>query len=428
VAVRSIEITGLHVDDVRFPTSETLAGSDAMNVEPDYSCAYITLTTSTGATGNGLAFTLGRGTELVAAAIETLRHLVVGATLDRVFDDMAGWWRSLVHDGQMRWLGPEKGVTHLAVAAVVNAVWDLRAKVDGLPLWLLLCEMPPEQLVSTIDFRYIDDLMTPAAAVELLQRQRSHHGERVDELTAVGGYPAYTTSVGWLGYDDATIEHLTREAVADGWSHVKMKVGGDPDRDLARAKLIRSIIGPERSLMMDANQKWGVDEAIERMGPLAEVAPRWIEEPTHPDDVVGHATIARAIAPIAVATGEAAANRVIFKQLLQLDAIEYVQIDSCRLAGVNEVVAVLLMAASVGKKVCPHAGGVGLCEHVQHLAVFDHVALAGDLTDRTLEYVDHLHEHFVDPCLVRNGRYVVPERPGYSIEMRPESIARFRHV
>jgi L-fuconate dehydratase len=418
-----MKIVNLTIHDVRFPTSRTLAGSDAMHTSPDYSAAYVVLDTDDGLSGHGLTFTNGRGTEVVVCGIRALAPLVVGRSLDGITGDMRAFWRSLVSDDQLRWLGPEKGVMHLATAAVVNAVWDLWAKSVGMPVWQLLVSLSPEELVGTIDFRYIADALTPEEAVELLRAAQPGRDERIGTLTRTG-YPAYTTSAGWLGYEDAQVEELTRAAVADGFRHVKMKVGQDTAADLRRAKVIRSALG-DATLMMDANQVWGVDEALTAMRELGELDPWWIEEPTSPDDVLGHARIREAVAPIAVATGEHVQNRVIFKQLLQARAIDICQIDACRLGGVNEVLAVILMAAKFGVPVCPHAGGVGLCEYVQHLAVFDYVAVSGSLEGRVVEWVDHLHEHFVHPASVSNGRYLVPRAPGYSIEMHASSLAEY---
>jgi L-fuconate dehydratase len=414
-------ITDVVALDVRFPTSQDLSGSDAMNEAPDYSAAYVILKTDAGLEGHGLTFTIGRGNELCVAAIRSLGHLVVGETLESFAQDMGAFWRRVTGDSQLRWVGPEKGVIHLATAAIVNAVWDLYAKAEGKPLWKLLSDMSPEDLVSCVDFRYITDAITPDEALEILRRNETTKPEREREMLE-HGYPAYTTSAGWLGYPDEKIRRLSREAVAEGWGHVKIKVGRDLDDDARRAAIIREEIGPDRKLMMDANQVWDVDEAIRNMERLAEFDPWWIEEPTSPDDVLGHARIARAVAPIGVATGEHGMNRVLFKQLMQADAISFCQIDSCRLGGVNEVIAVLLLAAKFGVPVCPHAGGVGLCEYVQHLSIFDYVCVSASLEDRVLEYVDHLHEHFLDPVRIRDGRYVPPERPGYSIEMYPESL------
>jgi L-fuconate dehydratase len=420
-------ITALDVLDVRFPTSRSLDGSDAMNPDPDYSAAYVIVRTDAddGLEGHGLTFTIGRGTEVVVAGVDALRPLVLGRTIDTLFADMGAFWRELVGDSQLRWIGPEKGVIHLATAAVVNAVWDLFAKTAGKPLWKLLVDMTPEQLVALIDFRYISDALPPERALERLRALSPQRAEREAELRR-DGYPAYTTSVGWLGYPDDKIRRLCREALAEGWTAFKLKVGADVEDDRRRARIVREEIGPDRLMAVDANQRWGVDEAIRWMAQLAEFDPYWIEEPTSPDDILGHATIARAVAPIRVATGEHVHNRVMFKQLLQAEAISVCQIDSCRLGGVNEVLAVLLMAAEFGVPVCPHAGGVGLCELVQHLSIVDYVCVSGSLDGRMIEYVDHLHEHFLDPVVIRDARYVVPSMPGYSAEMRPESLARYR--
>jgi L-fuconate dehydratase len=421
----TITITEIETHDVRFPTSRTLDGSDAVNVDPDYSAAYVILRTdSPGLEGHGLTFTNGRGNDVACAAIEALGPRVKGRTLESIAADMAGFWYSIAGDTQLRWLGPEKGVIHLATGALVNAVWDLYAKAEGKPLWKLLVDMTPEQIISVIPFRYITDALTPAEGVEILRPLVSTKAQRETEMRAQG-YPAYTTSAGWLGYSDEKIRHLVREGIAKGWTHFKMKVGANLDDDIRRAQLIRDEIGPDRTLMMDANQVWDVVQAIEWMKELARFQPLWIEEPTSPDDVLGHAAIARAVAPIGVATGEACHNRVMFKQFLQAKALDFCQVDSCRLGGVNEVLAVLLMAAKFGVPVCPHAGGVGLCEYVQHLSIFDYIAVSGSLENRRVEFVDHLHEHFVYPVEIREGNYVAPLAPGYSIEMKPESIKEY---
>ena len=419
-------IIGVEAYDVRFPTSRTFAGSDAMHSAPDYSAAYVILRTDArdGLEGHGLTFTIGRGTEVCIAAVNALAPIVVGSTLESIVADMRGFYRAITGDHQLRWLGPEKGVIHLAAAAVLNAVWDLYAKVEGKPLWKLLVDMSPEQLVACIDFRYISDAITPDEALAILRRLSSRRGEREAEMLKFG-FPAYTTSVGWLGYSDEKLRALCQEAVAGGWSHVKMKVGQSLEDDRRRAAIVREVIGRQRKLMMDANQVWNVGEAVSNLRSLAEFDPYWIEEPTSPDDVLGHATIARAIAPIQVATGEHCQNRVVFKQLFQAKAIGFCQLDCCRLGGMNEVLAVLLMAAKFGIPVCPHAGGVGLCEYEQHVSLFDYIAVSGSLENRVLEYVEHLHEHFVDPVIIRNGRYVAPQRPGWSITMRPESLREF---
>jgi L-fuconate dehydratase len=419
-----VRITRAVTRDVRFPTSRQLDGSDAMNPDPDYSAAYVVLETDRGLCGHGLTFTIGRGTEVCVAAVEALAHHVVGRTLEELTADLAGFWRGLVHDTHLRWLGPEKGVVHLAAAALVNGVWDLYARAEGKPLWKLLADMTPEQLVACVDFRYIDDALSPRRAVELLEDRRAGRAAREAELLR-DGFPAYTTSVGWLGYPEELLPERAREALAQGFTDVKMKVGGDLEGDLRRARVLRETLGPGPRLMLDANQAWGVSQAIAAMAVLSEVDPWWIEEPTSPDDVLGHRRIRDAVGPVRVATGEHAANRVVFKQLMQLNAIDVCQVDPCRLAGVNEVLAVLLMAADRGVAVCPHAGGVGLCEYAQHLSVFDYVAVGASLDGRVCEYVDHLHEHFVNPCRVERGRYLVPLAPGCSIEMRPESLDEF---
>ena len=421
-----MKIRGLTALDVRFPTSQSLDGSDAMHTSPDYSAAYVILHTDAGEdlSGHGLTFTCGRGNEVCVAAIRALEPLVVGRSLEGITGDFRSFWRSLVSDGQLRWIGPEKGAMHMAVGAVVNAVWDLWAKSRGVPLWRLLLDLGPEELVAAIDFRYIDDVLAPEEAVDLLRGRAPGREARELELLEVG-YPAYTTSAGWLGYDDEKVAALVHEAIADGFRHVKMKVGQDLEADSRRAALIRDVLGADRVLMMDANQVWGVDEAIAWMGVLSQFDPWWIEEPTSPDDVLGHARIRQAVRPVRIAAGEVVQNRVIFKQLFQAEAIDVCQIDACRVGGVNEVLAVMLMAAKYGVPVCPHAGGVGLCEYVQHLAMFDYISVSGSLENRVVEWVDHLHEHFADPAVVTDGRYLAPTAPGYSIEMLPESLARY---
>jgi L-fuconate dehydratase len=418
-------ITGLETADVRFPTSQQLDGSDAMNPDPDYSAAYAILRTDGGEEGHGFTFTIGRGTEVVVAAVEAFRPLVVGLDVESVLADTAGFWRRLAGDSQLRWLGPEKGVVHLATAAVVNAVWDLYAKREGKPLWKLLADMTPEQIVSLVDFRHLTDALTPDEALALLRERMPGRAERERELLA-GGLPAYTTSAGWLGYSDAKLRRLVAESLAGGFTHVKLKVGAELEADVRRCEIAREAMGPDPTLMIDANQVWDVGTAIGWVERLAPYDIAWIEEPTSPDDVLGHAAIARAVAPIAVATGEHCHNRVMFKQFLQAGGMGVCQIDACRLGGVNEVVAVLLLAAKFGVPVCPHAGGVGLCELVQHLSAFDYVAVGGSLEGRVVEYVDHLHEHFVDPCVVEGGRYRAPSAPGYSSQMKASSLARWR--
>jgi len=421
----AITITTVEALDIRFPTSRQQIGSDAMNTDPDYSAAYCILRTDTGVEGHGLTFTIGRGNELCVAAIRALTPLVIGKTLPSCTENMGAFWRMMTGDSQLRWVGPEKGVIHLATAAIVNAVWDLWAKVEGKPVWKLLCDMTPEQLVSCIDFRYISDVLTPRDALNILRRNSSARAAREAEMQS-RGYPAYTTSAGWLGFTDTQLRELCREAIAEGWTHFKIKVGADAQDDIRRCSVIREEIGA-RQLMMDANQRCDVDEAITQMKTLSRFDPWWIEEPTSPDDVLGHAAIRKAIAPIRVATGEHCQNRVMFKQFFQAEAIDVCQIDSCRLGGVNEILAVLLMAAKFRIPVCPHAGGVGLCEYVQHLSIFDYICVSGSLEGRLLEYVDHLHEHFLDPVRMQDGRYMPPSRPGYSIEMERESIDIYRY-
>ena len=418
-----MRITDITVRDIRFPTSLQQDGSDALNLG-DYSATYVVLDTGTGLAGHGLTFTNGRGNEVVVAAVHALKQHVLGRSVDDIVTDMRSLYRDLTVDKQLRWLGPEKGILHMATGALLNAVWDLWARREGKPMWKHLVDLSPEQLVSTIDFSYITDVLTPQEAVAMLHARRAGLAAREAEMRAEG-YPAYTTSTGWLGYPDEKVRRLCREAIAQGWNAFKMKVGLNLHDNMRRAAIMREEIGPDRKLMMDANQCWDVDEAITQMTALARFDPWWIEEPTSPDDVLGHARIAREIAPIAVATGEVCQNRVMFKQLLQADAIRYVQVDSCRMGGVNEALAVILMANKFQKPVCPHAGGVGLCEYVQHLSIFDYIAVSGSLTDRVCEYVDHLHEHFVEPCVTTQARYLTPLRPGYSIEMKPTSLADY---
>lgn len=420
------KITGLRILDARFPTSLSLDGSDAMNPDPDYSAAYVILETDRGdgCEGHGLTFTIGRGNEIIAVAIEALRPLVVGQDIAAFTATPGAFWRHLTGDSQLRWIGPEKGAIHLATAAVVNALWDLWARLEGKPLWKLLSDLSPAQIVESVDWRYLTDALTPAAAQDMLERLAPTRSVREAAMRR-DGYPAYTTSAGWLGYSDEKIRRLCREALADGFTHFKIKVGANQADDIRRAAIVREEIGPDRTFMIDANQRWDVGPAVEWTKALAFARPLWIEEPTSPDDVLGHAAIARALEPlgIGVATGEHCANRIIFKQLLQARAISYCQIDSCRLGGVNEVIAVLLLAAKFGVAVCPHAGGVGLCEYVQHESLFDYICVSGSLEGRIIEYVDHLHEHFQNPCVVRRGRYCVPDAPGASIAMKPDALA-----
>lgn len=420
-----ITITEVVTNDVRFPTSDTLDGSDAMNQDPDYSAAYVILKTDDPRfEGHGLTFTIGRGNELCVAAINSLSHLIIGKTLESFTENMGEFWKMVTGDSQLRWLGPEKGVIHLATGAIVNAVWDLYAKVEEKPLWKLIADMSSEEFVRCVDFTYITDAITPGEALELLKSNEAGKQERIDNLLE-NGYPAYTTSAGWLGYSDEKMRKLCQEAKAEGFKHMKIKVGSDLEDDMRRSQIIREEIGDDIQLMMDANQKWDVNEAIENMASLKKFNPFWIEEPTSPDDILGHAKIARAVAPIKVATGEHCQNRVMFKQLIMADALQICQIDSCRVGGVNEIMAILLMAAKYNVPVCPHAGGVGLCEYVQHLSMIDYISVSATMEGRIIEYVDHLHEHFLDPVIIKNGAYMPPQRPGYSVEMKPASLREY---
>jgi len=415
------EITALRTADVRFSTSALLDGSDAMNPDPDYSAAYVELLTSDGPTGCGFAFTIGRGNDVQVAAIEALAPFVVGRDVEQIVADLGSFSRALVYDSQLRWLGPEKGIIHMAIGAVVNAAWDLAAKRAGLPLWRFLAEMSPEQLVSLLDFRYLSDAITPDEALDLLRRGAVGKAERIAELVS-HGYPAYTTTPGWLGYSDEKLARLCREAVEQGFSQIKLKVGGDLDDDIRRLRIARETVGPDVAIAIDANQRWDVSEAIEWVNRLASFELAWIEEPTSPDDVLGHAAIARGVAPIPVATGEHMAGRIMAKQFLQAEALDVLQIDATRVAGVNENIMMLLLAAKFGVRVCPHAGGVGLCEVVQHLAMFDFAAVSATTEGRVIEFVDHLHEHFVEPARIRDGRYVAPVLPGSGAQMHEDSI------
>jgi L-fuconate dehydratase len=419
-------IAAVQTYDLRFPTSRHLDGSDAMHPAPDYSAAYVVLRTSFGDEGYGLAFTVGRGNEVQIAAIQAMAPLVVGLPVDDILADLGGFTGRLANDSALRWLGPAKGIIHMAAAAVVNAAWDLAARRAGKPLWRLLADLSPEQVVSLVDFRYLRDALSPEEAVELLRRARAGRAEREHRLLAAG-YPGYTSTPGWLGYDDAKLVRLCREAVADGFRLIKLKVGADLDHDVRRMRLAREAVGPGVSIAVDANQAWGVQETIRWMRTLAPFAPYWIEEPTSPDDVLGHAAIRAAVRPIKVATGEHVQNAVMFKQLLQAQAVDIVQIDACRVAGVTENVAILLLAAKFGVPVCPHAGGVGLCEMVQHLSMFDYLAVSASWNGRVIEYVDHLHEHFEAPVDVRNGRYRAPLQPGGGGRILPASVTAYRY-
>ncbi len=424
----SARITAVDTFDIRFPTSRELDGSDAMNPDPDYSAAYVVLRTDAGdgLEGHGFTFTIGRGNDVQVAAIDALRSHLVGRSVAELRADPASLSRDLIGDSQLRWLGPEKGVMHMAIGAVVNAVWDLAAKYEGVPLWRLLARAEPEWLVSQVDFRYIADALTPEEALALLREGRTGLAER-EAVMLERGYPGYTTSPGWLGYSDDKLTRLAKQAVADGFTQIKLKVGADVQDDVRRLRTARAAVGDGIRIAIDANQRWNVDEAIEWTNALAEFDPYWIEEPTSPDDVLGHATVRQAVAPVKVATGEHVQNRVVFKQLLQAGALDVLQIDAARVGGVNENLAILLLAAKFGVPVCPHAGGVGLCELVQHLSMFDYLALSGTTENRVIEYVDHLHQHFVDPVVMRAGHYTAPLAPGFSATMREESIAEYRY-
>ncbi|WP_027943811.1 L-fuconate dehydratase [Amycolatopsis taiwanensis] len=421
-------IVALETHDVRFPTSQTLDGSDAMNPDPDYSAAYVRVLTDAGdgLEGHGFVFTIGRGNDVQVAALDALQGHIVGRDVEKTLADLGGLWRDLVHDSQLRWLGPEKGIMHMAIGAVVTALWDLRAKREGRPLWQVLASLSPEEIVDLVDFRYLTDALTREEALEILRRAQAGRAER-EALLLREGYPAYTTTPGWLGYDDEKLARLCREAVADGFGQIKLKVGANLDDDRRRLAIARKVCGPDVRIAVDANQRWDVADAIRWMDALRSFDIAWIEEPTSPDDVLGHAAIAKAVAPIPVATGEHVANRVLFKQFLQADALSVLQLDATRVAGINENIAILLLAAKFGVPVCPHAGGVGLCEAVQHLAMFDYVAVSGTISGRVIEFVDHLHEHFVTPVDVHDGRYFPPKSPGAGTEMLRTSIVEYAH-
>ncbi len=419
-------ITSVTVRDIRTPTSRTQAGSDAMHTDPDYSAAYVVLGTdnSDGLKGHGLTFTLGRGTEVCVTAANSLAPLVKGLTIENIAADMRGFWRRLTGESQLRWIGPEKGAIHLATAAIVNAAWDLWAKAKRKPVWKLVADMTPEEIIACIDFRYITDALDEDEALAILRRQAPTRAQREAAMIA-NGFPAYITSAGWMGYSDDRVRELCREGIAAGWTRFKIKVGRNSEENVHRCAVMREEIGDGSVLMLDANQTWDVDEAIAYMQPLKQFNPLWIEEPTSPDDILGHATIRSAVDPIGVATGEHCQNRVIFKQLMQAEAIDFCQVDACRLGGLNEVLAVLLLAAKFGIPVCPHAGGIGLCEYVQHISLIDYICIGASLENRAIEFADHLHEHFVNPVVMRNGRYIPPTAPGYSVEMLPASLDRF---
>lgn len=422
----SNRIIRLDATDLRFPTSETLDGSDAKNKAPDYSAAYVEMETASGLIGNGLIFTIGRGNDLCCQAIQSMRHLVLGRDFDEIRADIGGFYKGLRSDSQLQWLGPQKGVIHMASGAIVNTVWDMLARQAGKPLWRLLADMPAEQFVDCLDLEHVSDVLTRQEALDIVTGNQAGKPARIDALHA-SGFPAYTTSAGWLGYSDEKLARLCREALAAGFRHIKIKVGEALSDDLRRCRIVRDIIGPQGILMLDANQVWEVDQAIESMRALQAFSPWFIEEPTHPDDVLGHRKIRQSLHGVKVATGEQCQNRILFKQLIESDAIDIVQIDACRMGGLNEILTVCLLAAKYGKPVCPHAGGVGLCEYVQHISMIDYVQISADIGERVIEFVDHLHEHFEAPCEVVNGAYRPPSAPGFSIRMRPETLAAFRY-
>lgn len=417
-------ITDLETFDLRFPTSDSLDGSDAMNPDPDYSAAYVILKTDSEHEGHGLTFTIGRGNDICVAAISAMKHLLVGIELDWIREDMGRFWRHITGDSQLRWIGPDKGAMHLATGAVVNAVWDLWAKEAKKPVWQLVAEMTSEEIVKLIDFRYLTDAITPDEAMDILIRNEDKKTERIEKLKAEG-YPCYTTSAGWLGYSDEKMRRLCKEAKDAGFTHTKFKVGRSLDDDIRRLSIAREVLGDDINIMIDANQVWEVGQAIDWVQKLAFAKPFFIEEPTSPDDVMGHKTIREEIAPIKVATGEMCQNRIIFKQFIKEGAIDIVQIDSCRMGGLNEVLAVMLMAAKYKLPVWPHAGGVGLCEYVQHMSMIDYIAISGEKDSRRIEFIDHLHEHFIDPCIVKNGSYIAPSNPGFSIQMKQQTLEDF---
>ncbi|MEZ6062642.1 MAG: enolase C-terminal domain-like protein [Planctomycetaceae bacterium] len=421
----SVTITGFETFDLRFPTSEQLDGSDAMNPDPDYSAAYVVLRTdSAELSGHGMTFTIGRGNELCVAAIESLAALLIGTPVESQMKTPAALYRRLTGDSQFRWVGPEKGIIHLAASALLNAVWDLWARLQQKPVWRLVCDMTPEEIVHCIDFRYLTDALTPNQATELLQRQHSTKRERMEFLLSEG-YPSYTTSAGWLGYSDEALKEKCRDLKHRGWSHFKIKVGRDLADDVRRCRLLRQEMGEDAFMMIDANQVWDVPQAIEWISRLAEFRPWFVEEPTSPDDILGHAAIAKAIAPIRVATGEMCHNRIMFKQFLQSGGMQVCQLDSCRLGGISEILAVMLLAEKFRVPVCPHAGGVGLCEYVQHLCMIDYVCVSGSTDGRVAEYSDHLHEHVRHPVTMKNGRYLPPGDVGYSVEFLDSTLDRY---
>ncbi|MEJ7592295.1 MAG: enolase C-terminal domain-like protein [Planctomycetaceae bacterium] len=419
------KITAFETFDIRFPTSQQLDGSDAMNPDPDYSAAYVVLRTDAAdRCGYGMTFTIGRGNEICVAAIRSLATLLIGQTVESLMAEPVTLYRKLTGDSQLRWVGPEKGVIHLAAAAVINAVWDLWARILSKPVWQVICDMSPAQFVASVDFRYLSDALTPNQAVELLDRHTATRAQRIEELKGIG-YPSYTTSAGWLGYSDEALKQKCADLKARGWSHFKIKVGRDLEDDRRRCSVLRREMGDEAHMMIDANQVWDVPQAIEWIRELAPFRPWFVEEPTSPDDILGHLAIAKAVKPIRIATGEMCHNRIMFKQFMQCGALQVCQLDCCRLGGVNEVMAVLLLAARFGIPVCPHAGGVGLCEYVQHASIVDYVCVSASMEDRVAEYSDHLHEHVYDPVVMKHGRYMPPTAAGYSVQFTEAALHEF---
>ena len=416
------KIVKLTTYDLRFPTSDHLDGSDAMNPDPDYSAAYVIIESDQSSLkGHSFAFTLGRGNDLCCDAIKALQHLVIGLDINWIRDNQSLFSRRMTSDSQLRWVGPEKGIIHMASGAIINAVWDLLSKLENKPLWQLVSDMNSDQISSAIDFRHITDFLDQDEAIEIL---KSHQKTKLDRVSILEneGYPCYVTSAGWLGYSDKKLERLCEEAKVSGFEYVKLKVGKDLKDDMRRLEIARTTLGPDIKIMIDANQVWEVDQAIKWMKSLAEFDPYFIEEPTSPDDIIGHKKIKDAIYPIKVATGEAVQNRVIFKQLISENAIDIVQVDACRMGGLNEVLAVQLMASKQGLPVWPHAGGVGLCEYSQHLAMIDYLCISGRKDEQVVEYVDHLHEHFLNPCQIKNAAYMLPKESGFSVEMKPSTL------
>lgn len=422
-----VKITGASVVDLRYPTSKQLDGSDAMNPDPDYSAAYLRLHTSDAdLTGNGFAFSIGRGNDLQVAAIESLAERLVGREVDGLCEDPAALNRELLWDSQLRWFGPDKGVMHMAMGVVMTAVWDLRCRREQRPLWASLLALTPAEVVDMVDWTYISDFLDPGRAREVLEQRLSDRPQRLARMEAEG-IAAYTTTPGWLGYTDEKLVRLCTEAVADGFATIKLKVGADIVEDRRRLALAREAVGPDINIAVDANQCWSVSEAIAAINQLREFDLRWVEEPTHPDDMVGHADIARAVAPVPIATGEMLANPVMARQLLQLGGVQVLQIDATRMAGVHDLLAAMLMACHAGVDVIPHAGGVGLCEAVQHFAYFYTVALANDPSRVEIEYVDHLHDQLEVPVRLSDGRYFPPSEPGAGTAFTSAAITDFAY-